>query len=188
MIQTLPLAIRSKWWAAQLYPPKSRKALWCDTYRTFWITWSCTHKSHHQVIKCDDYAVPAPQCNRNYESIFHSRQVSRSVDMLGLLATWQLQNLGTETASKLERSKTKHPTHHWTPDIKDRSMIIGIVVGELKHLDACVFLYIKVHACLFLSHDLCREQTQIRSLKLVVLTQIKLVHPWRMFQEKLGLA
>ena len=58
-----------------------------------------------------------------------------------------------------------------------RSLNIGIVVGELKHLGVSVFHYIEVHACLFLSHDLCREQTRIRSLKLVVLTQIKLVHP-----------
>ena len=64
-----------------------------------------------------------PLSARHHKTIFQSRQVSRCVDRLGLLATWQLQNLGTKNASKLECSKTKDPTHHWTPDIKDRSLL-----------------------------------------------------------------
>ena len=62
---------------------------------------------------------PLMQRNTNHKTIFQSRQVSRSVDRLGLLATWQLESLGTKNASKLERSKTKDSTHHWTPDIKE---------------------------------------------------------------------
>ena len=76
-------------------------------------------KSHHQVIKCNNDAVLAPQCNTNHKTIFHSRQVSRCVDRSVLLATWQLQSLGTKNASKLGCSNSKYPTHHWTPDIKE---------------------------------------------------------------------
>ena len=62
---------------------------------------------------------PLMQPNTNHKSIFQSRQVSRSVDRLGLLATWQLQSLGTKNVSELECSKTKDPTRHCSPDIKE---------------------------------------------------------------------